>query len=248
MATNKFSVIAHRNHEICNPLSKEKLQSVLDRIPFNGGEKVLDIGAGKCGVLIDLIVRHDVVGTAIEIEEDFIIEARRNAGQQITAAQLKIMNDDAKKVIADLDELYDVAICIGATHALVDYQVTLKRMSKVVKPGGYLLVGDGYWKRKPDAAYLEALGAEEEELFSHQENIQVGEDLGLIPMWASVTNEDEWDAYEWLYSRSMETYCIEHPDDPEVAAMRDRIRKWRSAYLRWGRETLGFGLYLFYKG
>ncbi len=246
MASNKFSVIAHRDHGICNPLNKGKLQAVLDRIPFESGGKVLDIGAGKCSVLIDLIDRHDVVGTAIEIERGFIEEAQRNAGQRITDNQLEIVNEDAKKVIDGLDELYNVAICLGATHALGNYKVTLEWMSEVVKPGGYLLVGEGYWKRKPDAAYLEALGAEEGELLSHQENIQVGEDLGLVPMWASVANEDEWDDYEWLYSRSIEMYCIENPDDPDVNAMRDRIRKWRSSYLRWGRNTLGFGLYLFY--
>jgi precorrin-6B methylase 2 len=247
MATNKFSVIAHGNHEICNPISKEKLRVTLDRIPFSNGEKVLDIGAGKCGVLIDLIERHNVVGTAIEIEEDFIKAARENAGQRIDPGRLRIANDDAKKVIGDLDEVFDAAICLGATHALGSYRLTLEKMSEVVKTGGYLLVGEGYWKREPEATYLEALGATKEELLTHHENIEVGEDLGLIPMWAHVTSEDEWDAYEWLYSSSMETYCLENPDDPDVTAMRDRIRKWRSTYLRWGRDTLGFGLYLFYK-
>jgi hypothetical protein len=27
--------------------------------------------------------------------------------------------------------------------------------------------------------------------------------------------------------------------------MGERIRRWRETYLRWGRDTLGFGLYLF---
>jgi hypothetical protein len=38
-----------------------------------------------------------------------------------------------------------------------------------------------------------------------------------------------------------------HPDDPDRDAMLKRIRNWRDAYLRWGRSTLGFGLYLFQK-
>jgi len=29
--------------------------------------------------------------------------------------------------------------------------------------------------------------------------------------------------------------------------MLERIRRWRDGYLRWGRDTLGFGLYLFYR-
>ncbi|WP_261133553.1 cyclopropane-fatty-acyl-phospholipid synthase family protein [Bacillus sp. Marseille-Q3570] len=247
MAINKFSIIAHRNHEICNPISQEKLRATLDHIPFSSGEKVLDIGAGKCGVLIDLIERHGVVGTAIEIEADFIDAARNYADQRIGPGRLRIVNDDAKKVMNDIDGVFDAVICLGATHALGNYRLTLEKMSEVVKPGGYLLVGEGYWKKEPEAAYLEALGATKEELLTHHANIEAGVDLGLIPMWAHVTSEDEWDAYEWLYSSSMEKYCLENPDDPDVAAMRDRIRKWRSTYLRWGRDTLGFGLYLFYK-
>jgi hypothetical protein len=29
--------------------------------------------------------------------------------------------------------------------------------------------------------------------------------------------------------------------------MLKRIRRWRDAYLRWGRDTLGFAVYLFYR-
>jgi hypothetical protein len=29
--------------------------------------------------------------------------------------------------------------------------------------------------------------------------------------------------------------------------MLDRARRWRDAYLKWGREALGFAAYLFYR-
>ncbi len=244
---NKFSVIAHENHQICNPVSHDKLMGVLDKIPFRKDAHVLDIGAGKCGLLIDLIERYELFGTAIEIEEAFIDEARENAFPRIDTGRLEIVNEDAKQVMAQYEETFDAAICLGATHAIGDYRATLEAMSRSVKSGGYLLVGEGYWKQQPEAEYLDALGAKEEELHTHAENIRVGEELGLIPMWAAVTNEDEWDHYEWLYSSSVEKYCLEHPDDSDVEWMSDRIRKWRNTYLRWGRDTLGFGLYLFYK-
>jgi len=40
---------------------------------------------------------------------------------------------------------------------------------------------------------------------------------------------------------------IERPEDPDVPAMLERIRRWRDGYLHWGRETLGFGVYLFHR-
>lgn len=36
-----------------------------------------------------------------------------------------------------------------------------------------------------------------------------------------------------------------NPDDPTLAARLKRIILWRDGYLRWGRATMGFGLYLF---
>jgi hypothetical protein len=64
---------------------------------------------------------------------------------------------------------------------------------------------------------------------------------------AFVASPDEWDEYEWKYSRSIERYALEQPQDPDVPAMLERIRRWRDGYLRWGRDTLGFGVYLFHR-
>ena len=63
-------------------------------------------------------------------------------------------------------------------------------------------------------------------------------------MWAGVASDDDWDEYEWRYSRSVETFVAENPDDPDAEEMLRKIRTWRDVYLRWGRDTLGFGLYL----
>ena len=70
--------------------------------------------------------------------------------------------------------------------------------------------------------------------------------MGLIPMYACVANEDEWDRFEWLQMHEQFISC--QPDDPELPAVISRIHAWREIYLHWGRDTLGFGLYLFQKG
>jgi hypothetical protein len=77
--------------------------------------------------------------------------------------------------------------------------------------------------------------------------VQAGIDTGLIPMHATTASMDEWDEYEWKFCRSVERYAREQPDDPDVPPMMDRIHRWRDAYLRWGRDARGFGVYLFYR-
>ena len=61
------------------------------------------------------------------------------------------------------------------------------------------------------------------------------------------SNDDEWDEYEGLYCSAVERYVDAHPEDPDGPAMGERIRRWHDAYLRWGRDTLGFGFYFLLK-
>jgi len=122
-----------------------------------------------------------------------------------------------------------------------------RQLKAWTKSGGYVLIGEGYWRAKPHPEYLTLLGGIETEYLDHRGNVQAGIDAGLIPMHASTASQDEWDEYEWKYCRSIERYAREQPDDPDVPAMLDRIRRWRDGYLRWGRDTLGFALYLFYR-
>lgn len=46
-------------------------------------------------------------------------------------------------------------------------------------------------------------------------------------------------------ANAVERYVAAPPNDPDAPAMKARIDAWRALYLRWGRDTLGFGTYLF---
>jgi hypothetical protein len=136
---------------------------------------------------------------------------------------------------------------VGATHAYGSYRGALNALQRAVVPGGRILLGEGYWKREPDPGYLAVLGAKPTDYTDHAGNVSAGIDAGLISLYSCASSDDEWDHYEGLYARAIERHAIAHPDDPDCAEMLTRIRTWRGAYLRWGRDTLGFGLYLFTK-
>jgi hypothetical protein len=77
--------------------------------------------------------------------------------------------------------------------------------------------------------------------------VAAGEAAGLMPLYAAVSSEQDWDEYAWRYSTAVETYAAEHPDDPDARGMQARIQGWRRLYLTEGRRVMGFGLYLFGK-
>lgn len=249
MDRNRFSAIAHRNHAFSNPISETKMMKVIEMVALKSQDKVIDIGSGKGELLIRLVENYNVSATGIELYEGAIKEAKRNADERIPNRSLDFIVDDANVAVSKCEqEGYELGICIGSTHALGGLESTLKTLNRLVRKNGYILIGEGYWKQSPSEDYLVALGgAKESDLKTHLENVLVAEELGLVPMWSYVSNDDEWDDYEWLYSSSIENYCQENPNDPDRKAMLQRIRTWRKTYLQWGRDTLGFGLYLFKK-
>lgn len=246
MDRNKFSHIGHSHHKFYNPISNEKMDTILNSVNLKPSDKVIDIGSGKCELLIRLIEKYKIIGTGVELYEGFIKEAQQNAAGRININDLMLINKDAKEVIPNNeDSQYAMGICVGSTHALGGLEATLKGLRKCVKNGGYIIIGEGYWKTKPSSEYLKALDSDESELNSHYGNIKLAEELGLISLWSVTASDDDWDAYECLYSMSIENYCFDNPEDPDCIEMLERIRNWRNTYFSMGRDTLGFGLYLF---
>jgi hypothetical protein len=108
-----------------------------------------------------------------------------------------------------------------------------------------VLLGEGFWRKPPDPDYLASFGGTAEELRAHHENVSLARDRGLGIVWSRVSTDAEWDRYEGLYRVAMHRHLADHPEDPEAAAFRERSERWYDGYLRWGRDTMGFALYLF---
>ncbi len=151
--------------------------------------------------------------------------------------------------VAVLPANFDVAFCIGATHAFggagVAFRAALEGLRERVRPGGRVLVGEGYWKQSPDPAYLAATGMSASDLVSHAENHAVGEALGLRTLYVTAATQSEWDDFEAGSGLAAERKLDADPDDPDLQRSIEQRRAWRRSYLTWGRDTFGFGYYLF---
>ncbi len=249
MDPKKLSHIAHSTHTLYNPLSLQKLDRALGLVPLTADSRVVDFGAGRCEVLIQLVERCGCSALAVENDQTFVDLAHHEAALRIPGKRLRIACQEAAKFLdANPACNFDLALCIGATHAFGTYRDTLERLRTCVRPEGWLLVAECYWRQPPAAEYLRFLECDGSVYATHEGNIRTAEELGLVPLWASVASDDDWDEYEWRYRMNVEEYAREHPDDPDHDAMLDRIRSWNRAYLTWGRSTLGFGLYLFRNG
>ena len=86
--------------------------------------------------------------------------------------------------------------------------------------------------------------ADEEELSDHAGNAERAVRAGFQVLYTTTANADEWDEYEGLYCRAKLRWAAANPRDPDAATIAADAQRWHDAYLRWGRQTLGFGYYL----
>ncbi|MEZ4390664.1 MAG: methyltransferase domain-containing protein [Polyangiales bacterium] len=239
----KFSAIAFTDHDVCSPIDGRRLDEVLALLELPPGARVLDLGCGKGEVLRRVIARYGAHGVGVDRSPAMLDEARARLASVPPPASFTLR----EQALEDLDPGvgdYDLVINLGAIPD-GGYRAMLRAMKAHARPGGKLLVGEGFWARDPAPEYLASFGIAKESYGSHADNVFAAIEEGLTPRYAITSGVDEWDAFEGRYANAVERYVAAHPSDPDAPAMKARIDAWRGMYLRWGRDTLGFGTYLF---
>ena len=240
----RFSAIGHGELPLWNPLEEGAVARAIAAIPA-GAAALLDVGCGRAEILARALeARPAARGVGVDPSPFAIALARATLGGRglLARATLREERFDAAALGG---ATFDGVLCVGATHALAgDLPGALAGLRPLVAPGGTLVVGDGYWRREPDAGYLELLGASREDYRDHDGNVAACAEAGFEVLAAVETPLAAWDRYEDRYAANIHAHLAAHPDDPDADAMRARIERWREGYLRWGRSTLGFGLYV----
>ena len=242
----RYYDISLKHHRLCNPTGMAKIDEMISLLDIPEGGRVLDIACGKAEFLVRTVERYGCSAVGVDLSPYAIEDARRLAAERVPDADVELLHIDG----AEYDGPYasfDAVSCLGASWIWKGHAGTLRALARWTKPGGYILVGEPYWLKEPDPAYLQADGMKREEFSSHHGNIQTGEKLGLTPAYATTSNLDEWDHYETLQWYAVERWAREHPDDPDRDEVIEQIGRYRESYLRWGRDTLGWALYLFRK-
>jgi SAM-dependent methyltransferase len=237
------SQIAHGDRPLMNPLPVGVLDDAIDALELPPGARVLDIGCGPGEAVLRVLERHpQATGHGIDLHAPSIEEADRRAGERDLRGRARFTAGDAS-ALAAAEGPVDLALNIGSSHAFGgDWRHALERLAAIVRPGGEAIVGEGYWRREPDPAYLEALGATRDELPDYAGLVGGAIEAGFVPLGVAVTTEHDWDDYEWGIVRNGERWAAANPG-PDGEFVRDWVRAGRDRYLApGGRDTLGFAL------
>lgn len=240
---SRFSAVAHEGILLWNPLPEDATLRVADALGVASTARVLDVGCGRAELLLRILERSGARGVGVDPWEHAIAEARAAAAGRVAPSRLDLRAGpfDAAEFA---DGSVDVALCVGATHAMGGLRGTLGAFRRLVVPGGTAIVGEGHWMRAPDPEYLAFLGDVPESLLTHEGNLAAARAAGFDVAATVVSSPADLDRYEDRYAANVERFAAASPGDPDAAEFLRRIRAWRAAYLRWGRDTLGFALYV----
>jgi cyclopropane fatty-acyl-phospholipid synthase-like methyltransferase len=239
----KFTTITHRSHVFCSPMNDGKAELLLEHLELDRAQRVVDIGCGKGELLIRMVEQFRIEGVGVDRSPTLLSIARERSRKAGISGRISFLEHDVGTYTAD-STCFAAGLCIGSGAAFGFFADVAKRMSRLVQPGGLLLIGDCYWKQEPAEEYLQFLGIDRKVYSSHEGNLETARQLQLRPLWSTTSSDEEWDAYEELYRRNIEDYVAENPEDPDVPAMIEQVRTWNRMYHEHGRSTLGFGFYL----
>ena len=226
------SRVAHGELPLWNPLSRAALDEAIALLDLAPGSSVLDVACGRGEVLRRVAGRWRVEASGYDADRALI-----ESGPPGLDLQVRDSPPPGP---------FDLVICIASSHAVGGFPDALALLRDLASPGGQVLLGEGYWRREPSAAYLDALGgASASELADYTGLMRAAEEAGLPPLHSSVASEADWDRYEWRLILNAERWAAANPDDPGAEVLLERSgRARRRMTMPEGRETLGFALTL----
>ncbi|RMH03312.1 MAG: class I SAM-dependent methyltransferase [Planctomycetota bacterium] len=235
--------IGHTGMLSWNPVPLETLEEWCGGLPLGSESRILDVGCGRAELLHRLAARFGCRGLGVDPDREALALAREAAERLGTGDRVALIEAPFRpEVVTDASQ--DLALCLGSTQAFDGLETALWVLRERVRPGGHLLIGEGFWRREPAPEYLELLGCEVGDLHSHLVNLRLAEEAGLEVARAREATDEEWREYEDRVHANLIRWCDEHADDPRAADLRGHTERWRRGWEIHGRTTLGFGLYL----
>jgi SAM-dependent methyltransferase len=239
----RASAIGHGEMPFHNPISESTLDTLIRLLPLGPGDGVLDVGCGRGELLVRIAEVTAARGFGLDSSEALISRARHEASTRVPATEMTFETRDAGTLVAPAGS-FALAACVGSSHALGGLEATLGRLTELVRPGGHILVGEGFWIRPPTYEELEVLGATQDELPDLTGLLAAGDSDGLRPVYLATATDEDWRRYEWGYVLNLESYAAANPDEPGIELLRDRaeaVRQRRLLAASHG-ESLGFAL------
>jgi SAM-dependent methyltransferase len=232
------SAIAHRWHPIAAPVSDDNLRRLVGHLRLPPTGRLLDLGCGFGEWLFAALeAAPGTTGVGVDTSPPALEEARTRAAARRLSDRVRFEQADAS---GWRGEGVDAVLCIGATHAFGGLAETLTAVRGHLRPGGRVLLGEGFWEAPPSEQALRELGAEPDELPDMNGLVEQARAAGYEPGYAHLSSTAEWDHYEWSWTGALIEWALTEASGADRADALELAREHRRQYLTGYRHELGF--------
>ncbi len=239
----RYFVVAESEHELQNPTSEEKLLLLGRQLGLGPGSRVLDVASGRGGPALVLARTFGCTIEGVEVAPEFHAVAVDRIAEAGLAELVSFRLGDASQELL-AEDAYDAALCLGASFVWGGLAGTLDALEPAVRQGGHVVVGEPYWRRLPLPTDYED---RDEPFTTLAGTVDILESGGLSAVSVIASSEDDWDRYETTHWSALERWLAENAGDPDAAEIRARHEREKRKYLRYGREYVGWAIFVGWK-
>jgi len=240
-----FQRIAYEVREVCNGVELTVLEAAVARTGLGEGATAVDIGTGNATVAIRLAQRFGLTVAAVELDPVMADLARTRIAAAGVGDQVSLTVARAAEMLARTEPV-DLIVALGTTDVSGEGRPTPEAgfiaLRRSLKPGGWLLWGDVVWLAEPPAPLRQI--TEATNLYTDDAGWRAAAAAaGFEVIDGRISPQDVFDAYAGDSIAAARAWLEAHPEAPEAASIRlnaDRVQ----AIMEFGRDFIGFGLYL----
>ncbi|MBE0152278.1 class I SAM-dependent methyltransferase [Serratia sp. PL7] len=239
----RIFTICESAHRIHNPFTPEKYATLGAVLRMAPGTRVLDLGSGSGEMLCTWARDYNITGTGIDMSPLFTQQAKLRADELGVTDRVDFIHNDAAGYVAD--EKCDVVACVGATWIAGGVAGTLELLSKSLKPGGLLLIGEPYWRLLPPTEEIaKECGANALSDFLPLADLVTSFDtLGYDVVEMVLADQEGWDRYVAAMWLTMHRWLEANPDDDMAEEVRTQLTTAPKRHVAFTREYLGWGVF-----
>jgi hypothetical protein len=138
-----------------------------------------------------------------------------------------------------------VAACVGATWIAGGVAGTVELLTRSLRTGGIILIGEPYWRQVPpteDVAKGCLANSISDFLLLPELLASLGR-LGYDVVEMVLADQDDWDRYEAAKWLTMRQWLEANPDDELAKEIRAKLTSEPERYAAYTREYLGWGVF-----
>ena len=222
-----------------NPVSDAALVAAGEAAGLDEAATVIDFGCGNGTALILFAGVFGASGTGIDARPDACGTARAAAAEAGCAEAIEIICADAVTYTSPMPA--DCAVALGASQIWGSVPGAVAALAAATGGTGQILFGERYWK---STAVPPEFAREWPEIQGEYEILTAARNEGYDLAWVWHAPEEEWDRYEAGIWQNCLAWVRSHPGDPRREDILDYVRTIQEEYLAYGREHIGWGLYL----